>query len=55
MLVGLDSYASATDFINADHIPLTNAKGAYSAALGEFIALGMLYHAKKVESFMIKQ
>ena len=46
---------AAKDFINADHIPLTNVKGAYSAVLGEFIALGMLYHAKKLESFIQKK
>ena len=55
LAVGLDAYSTATDFINAEHIPLTNAKGAYSSVLGEFIALGMLYHAKKVESFMKKK
>ena len=55
MLAGLDSCMGATDFIKADHIPLTNVKGAYSAVLGEFIALGMLYHAKKLESFIQKK
>ena len=33
-------------------IPLTNVKGAYSEILGEFVALGVLYHAKLVEKFM---
>ena len=48
---GLDAYTPATDFVASD-IALTNVKGAFSAVLGEFIALGMLYHAKKVERFM---
>ena len=34
------------------NIPLVNVKGAHSHALGEFIALGMLYHTKKLEQFM---
>ena len=54
LAVGLDAYSSATDFINSD-IQLTNAKGVYSSVLGEFIALGMLYHAKNVESFIKKK
>ena len=52
LAAGLDAITPATDFINADQISLTNVKGAYSAVLGEFVALGMLYHTKKVESFM---
>ena len=48
---GLDNYVCAKDFCNSDVI-LTNVKGAFSAVLGEFIALGMLYHTKKLESFM---
>ena len=55
MLAGLDSVTGAKDFVNADHISLTNVKGAYSAVLGEFVAMGMLYHTKKVESFMQKK
>jgi phosphoglycerate dehydrogenase-like enzyme len=31
---------------------LTNAKGAYSSVLGEFIALGVLFHTKHLERFM---
>jgi len=27
--------------------PLTNAKGAFSESLGEFVAFGMLWHAKR--------
>jgi phosphoglycerate dehydrogenase-like enzyme len=33
-------------------IPLTNAKGSYSEILAEFVALGVLYHAKHLERFM---
>ena len=47
---GIDAYVSAADF-RASPIPLTNVKGAFSAVLGEFIGLGMLYHTKKLESF----
>jgi len=49
---GIDAYVVAEDFVNAEHIPLTNVKGAFSHVLGEFIALGMLYHGKKLENFM---
>lgn len=31
---------------------MTNAKGAYSSVLGEFIALGVLFHTKHLERFM---
>ena len=31
---------------------LTNAKGAFSVSLGEFISLGVLYHAKHLERFL---
>ena len=48
---GIDGYVAVQAFRDSD-IPLTNAKGAYSSVLGEFIALGMLYHTKKVELFM---
>lgn len=33
-------------------IPMCNAKGAYSDVLGEFVALGVLFHDKKVKHFM---
>ena len=48
---GLDGYLKNEAFKNSK-VPLTNAKGAYSAVLGEFIALGVLYHTKHVERFM---
>ena len=41
----------AKDFATSEH-PLTNVNGAFSHVLGEFVALGMLYHAKHVEKFM---
>lgn len=48
---GIDGYCGNPHF-KASTIPLTNAKGAYSAVLGEFIALGVLFHTKHVERFM---
>ena len=48
---GIDGYVAKKAFKDSS-IPLTNAKGAYSEILGEFIALGMLYHTKKLERFM---
>lgn len=51
---GIDAYVPARDFVNSD-IPLTNVKGAFSAVLGEFVALGMLFHAKKIPFFQQKQ
>lgn len=38
--------------IKVSPIPLTNVKGAFSGVLGEFVALGVLYHTKHVERFM---
>jgi phosphoglycerate dehydrogenase-like enzyme len=52
---GIDAYVTAKDFVEADHVPLTNVKGAFSHVLGEFIALGMLYHSKKLENFMARK
>jgi len=46
---------SVDEFVAAEHIPLTNAKGAFSHVLGEFIALGTLYFAKKVETFVAQK
>jgi phosphoglycerate dehydrogenase-like enzyme len=48
---GIDGYVAVKSFKESP-IPLTNAKGAYSAVLGEFIALGVLYHTKHLERFM---
>jgi len=48
---GIDGYVAVQEFRDSD-IPLTNAKGAFSTILGEFIALGVLYHTKHLERFM---
>jgi len=48
---GADGYLAKKSFKESE-IPLTNAKGAYSDVLGEFVALGVLYHTKHVERFM---
>jgi len=48
---GIDGYVAVQEFRESD-IPLTNAKGAFSSVLGEFIALGVLYHTKHLERFM---
>lgn len=48
---GVDGYVAKESFRNSD-IPLSNAKGAYSDVLGEFVALGVLYHTKHVERFI---
>jgi phosphoglycerate dehydrogenase-like enzyme len=50
LTAGIDAYTPALEFINSP-LPLTNVKGAFSAVLGEFIALGMLFHAKHVPFF----
>ena len=48
---GVDGYVAMEEFRNSD-IPLTNAKGAFSTILGEFIALGVLFHTKHLHRFM---
>jgi phosphoglycerate dehydrogenase-like enzyme len=48
---GIDGYLAVEEFRNSP-IPLTNAKGAFSTILGEFIALGVLYHTKHLYRFM---
>lgn len=48
---GIDGYVAVQEFRDSE-IPLTNAKGAFSTILGEFIALGVLYHSKHLERFM---
>jgi phosphoglycerate dehydrogenase-like enzyme len=49
-MAGIDAYCQSVDFVNSP-IPLTNVKGAFSAVLGEFIALGMLWHSKHLPFF----
>jgi phosphoglycerate dehydrogenase-like enzyme len=48
---GIDGFVAVEEFKNSP-IPLTNAKGAFSSILGEFIALGVLYHTKHLERFV---
>ena len=52
--VGCDEYCSVQSFRESD-IPCTNARGAFSDVLAEYVLLGILYHAKKVESFQSKK
>ena len=52
--VGCDEYCSVKSF-RESNIPLTNARGAFSAVLAEYITLGILYFAKHVESFQHKK
>jgi phosphoglycerate dehydrogenase-like enzyme len=51
IMAGVDVYCKVPEFREADHIPLTNAKGAYSESLAEFAMLGVLYHTKHLERF----
>ena len=48
--VGVDEVCGVQTF-RESKIPLTNARGAFSDILAEFVLLGMLYHAKHVELF----
>ena len=48
-ILGIDNYIP---YLPKD-IPLTNAKGAFSSILAEFVALGYLYFDKKVKSINI--
>ena len=52
--VGVDEVCSIKDFRNSK-IPLTNARGAFSHILAEYVLLGMLYHAKHVEHFQTQK
>lgn len=52
--VGVDEVCSIPAFRNSS-IPLTNARGAFSDVLAEYILLGMLYHAKHVEYFQARK
>jgi len=52
---GIDNYLMARDFVNADHIALTNSRGLFSRALAEFVALGMLFYTKRLRQFMQHQ
>ena len=52
--VGCDEYCSVQKFRESS-IPLTNAKGAFSDILAEYVLAGMLYHAKHIPSFQRKR
>mmetsp|Transcript_4524 Transcript_4524/g.7702 ORF Transcript_4524/g.7702 Transcript_4524/m.7702 type:complete len:192 (-) Transcript_4524:500-1075(-) len=52
--VGCDEYCSVKSF-RESAIPCTNARGAFSDVLAEYVLLGILYHAKHVESFQRKR
>ena len=45
--VGCDEYCSVQSFRESE-IPLTNARGAFSDVLAEYILMGILYHAKHI-------
>merc|ERR1711959_102603 len=52
LAAGIDSFLKDNDeFRYAENIKLTNAKGAFSISLAEFVATGMMFHAKKVRLF----
>lgn len=51
---GIDGYVAVPEFRDSN-IPLTNAKGAFSTILGEFIALGVLWHTKHLQRFMARK
>ena len=48
--VGVDEVCSIKEFRECP-IRLTNARGAFSEILAEYVLMGMLYHAKHVEYF----
>lgn len=48
---GIDGYVAVPEFREND-IPLTNAKGVWGPILGEYIALGVLFHSKHLQRFM---
>ena len=48
--VGCDEYCSVQSF-RESNIPLTNARGAFSDVLAEYVLAGILYHAKHIEDF----
>jgi phosphoglycerate dehydrogenase-like enzyme len=52
--VGCDEYCSVQSF-RESNIPLTNARGAFSDVLAEYVLAGILYHAKHVEDFQRKK
>lgn len=52
--VGCDEYCSVKNFRESS-IPLTNARGAFSDVLAEYVLCGILFHAKHIELFQEKR
>ncbi len=52
---GVDNYLRAQHFAEATNFEFTKASGLASRSLSEFIALGMLWHSKKLPNFMQQQ
>ena len=55
LTAGVDNYLLAKEFMNAEHLPLTNSKGCFSQGLAEYIAFGLLYHTKNLEKLIENQ
>jgi phosphoglycerate dehydrogenase-like enzyme len=51
---GVDNLLKAKTFADTTHIQITRASGMADGPLSEFIALGMLWHAKKFDKFREK-
>ena len=49
-MAGVDKYLVPEVLLN-EKIIVTNAKGAYSESLGEYVSLAMLYFAKSIPYF----
>jgi phosphoglycerate dehydrogenase-like enzyme len=49
---GVDTFMNDGMKARADHITLTNAKGAFSESLGEFVAFAMLWFAKNGQKWL---
>ena len=52
--VGCDEYCSVKAFRDSP-LPLTNARGAFSEVLAEYVLTGILFHAKKIIQFQEKR
>lgn len=49
--VGVDGYCTILPFKNHP-VPLTNAKGVFGPILGEYVATGVLFHAKYLRDYL---
>jgi len=47
LLAGVDAICAVPEFQSAEHLVLTNAKGAFNAALAEFLVYGVLYFVQR--------